>query len=323
MNLASRVGARATGGEVLVTREVRAVAGRHLAFQPIGEVKLKGFDEATELFLAASAMIDVERPDGARRSVVLLSGGRDSVCLLDLAVRLAGPVVALHVNYGLRAGGGRGRGALPGLCERLGSAAGRCAGQGRRRATCRRGRGSCATPRRPERAERARSPSATRPPTRPRPCSTGSSRRPGGARCWGCRAGRGRMVRPLLGVTRAETAAYCAARGLAWREDPTNATTTRGRIRRICSRCTRPRRRTCAHARAGARRGRVLDTLIDYIIRRPTSTDAPARARPADGAADRRRHGAEVAEHMETILALARARPGRGTMACPAGLRSP
>ena len=26
--------------------------GRHLAFQPIGEVKLKGFDEATELFLA-------------------------------------------------------------------------------------------------------------------------------------------------------------------------------------------------------------------------------------------------------------------------------
>ena len=36
--------------------------------------------------------------------VVLLSGGRDSVCLLDVAVRLAGPaaVGALHVNYGLR-----------------------------------------------------------------------------------------------------------------------------------------------------------------------------------------------------------------------------
>jgi tRNA(Ile)-lysidine synthase len=30
--------------------------------------------------------------------VVLLSGGRDSVCLLDLAVRQAGPVTALHVN---------------------------------------------------------------------------------------------------------------------------------------------------------------------------------------------------------------------------------
>jgi class 3 adenylate cyclase len=50
---AVNVGARATGGEVLVTRAVKAAAGRHLTFQPIGEVKLKGFDEATELFLAA------------------------------------------------------------------------------------------------------------------------------------------------------------------------------------------------------------------------------------------------------------------------------
>ncbi|RKQ93755.1 adenylate cyclase [Solirubrobacter pauli] len=56
VNLASRVAARATGGEVLVTREVRAVAGRHLGFQPIGEVKLKGFDDATELFLAHAAV---------------------------------------------------------------------------------------------------------------------------------------------------------------------------------------------------------------------------------------------------------------------------
>jgi adenylate cyclase len=55
VNLAARVGARATGGEVLVTREVMAAAGRHLAFQAIGEVKLKGFDEATELFLARPA----------------------------------------------------------------------------------------------------------------------------------------------------------------------------------------------------------------------------------------------------------------------------
>jgi adenylate cyclase len=52
VNLAARVGARATGGEVLVTRDVRDAA-RGLTFQPIGEVKLKGFDEATELFLAA------------------------------------------------------------------------------------------------------------------------------------------------------------------------------------------------------------------------------------------------------------------------------
>jgi adenylate cyclase len=52
VNLAARVGARATGGEVLVTREVCDAAGKNLLFQPIGEVKLKGFGEATELFLA-------------------------------------------------------------------------------------------------------------------------------------------------------------------------------------------------------------------------------------------------------------------------------
>ena len=39
-----------------------------------------------------------------RSVVVLLSGGRDSTCLLDVAVRIAGvsAVGALHVNYRLR-----------------------------------------------------------------------------------------------------------------------------------------------------------------------------------------------------------------------------
>ena len=55
VNLASRVGARAAGGEVLVTRPVVEAAGRHLAFRHIGEVRMKGFDEPTELFLASSA----------------------------------------------------------------------------------------------------------------------------------------------------------------------------------------------------------------------------------------------------------------------------
>jgi adenylate cyclase len=52
VNLAARVGARAAGGEVLVTRPLVDAAGDHLAFEPIGEVKLKGFSESTELFLA-------------------------------------------------------------------------------------------------------------------------------------------------------------------------------------------------------------------------------------------------------------------------------
>jgi adenylate cyclase len=52
VNQASRVAARAAGGEVIVTRDVVDVAGPHLEFERIGEVRLKGFSEATELFAA-------------------------------------------------------------------------------------------------------------------------------------------------------------------------------------------------------------------------------------------------------------------------------
>jgi adenylate cyclase len=57
VNLASRVVARARGGEVLVTDSVvEAVsAGSRLRFEPIGDVKLKGFDEPRQLCRAARA----------------------------------------------------------------------------------------------------------------------------------------------------------------------------------------------------------------------------------------------------------------------------
>src|SRR5690349_9822208 len=51
--------------------------------------------------------------------LVLFSGGRDSTCLLDLAVRLAGPVRALHVNYGLREAADADEAHCRALCERL------------------------------------------------------------------------------------------------------------------------------------------------------------------------------------------------------------
>ncbi len=55
-NLSARVVARAAGGEVLVTRSVvDAAKTEHLRFDRIGEVKLKGFRDATELFLAHPA----------------------------------------------------------------------------------------------------------------------------------------------------------------------------------------------------------------------------------------------------------------------------
>jgi len=58
--------------------------------------------------VTAKAVLEAVRAGGllapGQPVVVLFSGGRDSTCLLDLAVRIAGAadVSALHVNYGLR-----------------------------------------------------------------------------------------------------------------------------------------------------------------------------------------------------------------------------
>src|SRR4029077_12427999 len=47
----------------------------------------------------------------------------------------------------------------------------------------------------------------------------------------GMRARDGRLVRPLLGLTRAQTTAYCERRGLRWRDDPSNEEPTYARNR--------------------------------------------------------------------------------------------
>ncbi|HWF72224.1 MAG TPA: adenylate cyclase regulatory domain-containing protein [Solirubrobacteraceae bacterium] len=52
VNIAARVAARAAGGEVLLTKPVVDHAGSHLEFERIAEVRLKGFTEPTEIFLA-------------------------------------------------------------------------------------------------------------------------------------------------------------------------------------------------------------------------------------------------------------------------------
>jgi len=52
VNIAARVGARAAGGEVLVTRPVVDLGGPHLQFERIAEITLKGFSESTEIFVA-------------------------------------------------------------------------------------------------------------------------------------------------------------------------------------------------------------------------------------------------------------------------------
>jgi adenylate cyclase len=52
VNIAARVAARSGAGEVLVTRPVVDQVGPHLEFQRIAEIRLKGFSEPTEIFIA-------------------------------------------------------------------------------------------------------------------------------------------------------------------------------------------------------------------------------------------------------------------------------
>jgi tRNA(Ile)-lysidine synthase len=167
--------------------------------------------------------------------VVLLSGGRDSVCLLDLAVALGCSVRALHVNYGLRDEAGEDEAHCRALCERLGVAlAVHCAMRpddvpGNLQAWARDVRYAAAT-------EAAGGDLVAVGHTASDQAETVLYRlaaSPGRRALLGMRPRSGHLVRPLLTITREETGAWCRARGLAWRDDVTNASDAfaRGRVR--------------------------------------------------------------------------------------------
>jgi len=159
--------------------------------------------------------------------VALLSGGRDSICLLDLAVRARGAeaVRALHVNYGLREKAGEDERHCAQLCERLGVALEverprRLEASGNLQAWAREARYAAAA----RLAEKADATIVTghtaddQVETILYRLASSPSRRA----LLGMRPRDGRLARPLLGTTRAETTAYCEERGLAWRDDATN-----------------------------------------------------------------------------------------------------
>jgi tRNA(Ile)-lysidine synthase len=167
---------------------------------------------------------------GARAPViVLLSGGRDSTCLLDVAVALRGgaAVSALHVNYGLR---GEASDAderhCRELCARLAvpievvrasrppQAAGNVQAWAR---DVRYEEGS-------RRAEdrRALLASGHTASDQVETILYRLAASPGRRALLGMARAEGRLVRPLLDRTREETAAYCLEVGLAWREDESN-----------------------------------------------------------------------------------------------------
>ncbi len=177
-------------------------------------------------------------PDGGA-VVVLLSGGQDSVCLLDVAVALAGRDVvrALHVNYGLRDEAEADEAHCRALCERLEvplevqTARRPAEGPGNLQAWARDVRyaaGATAAARAGARLAAGHTATDQVETVLYRLATS-----PGRRALLGMPARSGRLVRPLLTVTRAQTAAHCAARGLPWREDATNATDAyaRGRVR--------------------------------------------------------------------------------------------
>jgi tRNA(Ile)-lysidine synthase len=174
----------------------------------------------------SEAALDAARDSGLVRPgeplLVMVSGGGDSVALLDVAHRLGASVSALHVNYGLREGADADQALVQRLCDELGIAltveqvslpeAGNLQERAREA--------------RYELAERLADGDYAAAHTATDQVETVLYRlavSPGSRALHGMAPRRGRLVRPLLGVTREEVRGYLRARGLEWREDPSNA----------------------------------------------------------------------------------------------------
>jgi tRNA(Ile)-lysidine synthase len=159
--------------------------------------------------------------------LAMVSGGRDSVCMLDLAVRARGAeaVSALHVNYDLREEAGEDERHCAQLCERFGvplevARPRHPEGAGNLQAWAREARYAAA-------AQLAETHEATiltghtaddQVETILYRLASSPSRRA----LLGMKPKDGRLARPLLGTSREETTAYCEERRLAWREDASN-----------------------------------------------------------------------------------------------------
>lgn len=179
-------------------------------------------DEVTQAVRASGLLA------GDDALLVMLSGGRDSVCLLDVAVALRGSqaVGALHVNYGLREGADADERHCRALCEQLSVALDvervrreNDAG-GNLQAWAREVRYAAA-----HALARPRGGLIATGHTASDQLETILYRlaaSPGRRALLGMPACEHGVVRPLLALTRAQTAAYCQGRGLSWREDESN-----------------------------------------------------------------------------------------------------
>jgi len=171
---------------------------------------------------------------GGRPVLAMLSGGRDSTCLLDVSCALLGAaqVSALHVNYGLRAQADAEEARCRALCEQLGvelEVVRAQAPTGNLQAWARELRYAEAR----RIAERRDALIATG-HTAGDQVETILYRlaaSPGRRALLGMAAAEGRLIRPLLRLTREQTEAYCRARALAFSEDESNLDERYARVR--------------------------------------------------------------------------------------------
>ncbi|HSR93506.1 MAG TPA: tRNA lysidine(34) synthetase TilS [Solirubrobacterales bacterium] len=182
--------------------------------------------------MKSEGMIEAVREGGllpaGRAVVVMLSGGRDSVCLVDLAVRLLGAeaVTALHVNYGLRDDSDADERYCVELCDALGvrlevERPRRPEGPGNLQAWARDTRYAAAA--RLASGDDALIATGHTADDQVETILYRLASSPSRRALLGMRTSDGKLVRPLLGFTREQTTAYCEQRGLSWRDDPTNA----------------------------------------------------------------------------------------------------
>jgi tRNA(Ile)-lysidine synthase len=261
------------------------------------------------------------------RLLVLLSGGRDSVCLLH---RLRDEdVFALHVNYGLRGAESDADEAFcRDVCERLGVElfvlrAG--APEGNVQAWAREVRYAEA-----ERLAAALGARIAVGHTATDELETLIYRlaaSPGRRALLGMRSDR--VLRPLLHLTREETAEYCRAHGLAWREDSSNPTSARGLIRETILPALR-QLHPAAEANLLATLAQLrdeADVLDEWSLSaaegRSVTTEELEALPPALQRLLLQRLAGEtsIARHVDAVVALA-ARPGTATLDLPGGLRA-
>ncbi len=209
---------------------------------------------------------------GGEPLLVMLSGGGDSVCLLDVALRLGARVRALHVNYGLREGADDDAAFVEQLCRRLGVplALERVALEegGNLQERARQMRYALAE--RHAEADYAAGHTAS---DQAETVLYRLAVSPGSRALHGMPARRGRLVRPLLGATREEVRDYLRSRGLSWREDPSNADRrfARARVRHELLEALRsvgpaPERTIAETARQLREEAEVLDAAVSRAL---------------------------------------------------------